>query len=148
MPLFFIRTKPKLLSRGYRNLQLFPNNDKLNLSMCLTGNQAVENVVERKQDSMHSSSQHEMETTLCLQAPAALTPNIKTPYPLKWKLGWSQNRSDSLENRKSCLCWETSHKHSFTHSFHRLFYPCCFDSSVQENIWTWEEFIQGLTQVK
>jgi hypothetical protein len=38
--------KPEILPSGYRNLQLFQNNDNLNLSMYLTGKQAVENVVE------------------------------------------------------------------------------------------------------
>ena len=128
--------EPKPLSKGYRNLQLFPKSDKLNLSMYLTGHQAVENVVERRQDSTHSSPQHETEATLRLHAPAALTPNIKAPYPLKWKLGWSRNRSDGLEKRESCLCWETNHKCSVTQSPYRLFYPCSFDSSVQENTYS------------
>ena len=96
--------KPKPLSKGYRNLQLFPNSDKLHFSMYLTGNQAVENVVGRRQDSTHSSLQHEIEATIRLHAPTALTPNVKAPYPLKWKLGWSRNRSNGLEKRESCLC--------------------------------------------
>ena len=128
--------KPKPLSKGYRNLQLFPNSDKLHFSMYLTGNQAVENVVGRRQDSTHSSLQHEIEATIRLHAPTALTPNVKAPYPLKWKLGWSRNRSDGLEKREPCLCWETSHRHSDTQSPYRLFYPCSFDSSVQENTYS------------
>ena len=95
--------KPKLLSRGNRNLQLFQNRDKLNLSMYLTGNQAVENVAERRQGSVHSSPQHEMEATLRLHAAASLTPSIKTQYPLNWKWGWSQNRFDDLEKREHLL---------------------------------------------
>jgi len=118
------------VSRGYRNLQLFQNSNNLNFSMYLTGNQAIENVVERRQGSMHSSPQHEIKATLRLHVPAALTSNIKAQYPLNWKLGWSQNRSDGLEKRESCLCWETSHKYSVTQSPCRLFYPCSFESSV------------------
>jgi hypothetical protein len=46
--------------------------------MYLTGNQAMENVVERRQGSMHSSPQHEMKATLRLQVPAALIPKYKS----------------------------------------------------------------------
>jgi hypothetical protein len=60
----------------------FQNNNNLNLSMYLIGNQAMENVVERKQVSMHSLPQHEIKATLRLHAPAALTQNIKAQYPL------------------------------------------------------------------
>jgi hypothetical protein len=78
----------------------------------------MENVEERRQGSMHSSPQHEIKATLRLHDPAALTPNMKAQYPLNWKLGWSQNRSDGLEKRESCLCWETSHKYSSHPIYH------------------------------
>jgi hypothetical protein len=116
--------------------------------MYSTGNQTVKNVVEGRQGSMHSSPQLETEATLRLHSSSALALRKNSPYPLNWKLGWSQKRSDGLEKRESCLCRETNHRHSVAQSLYRLICLFSFDDSVQEIIRAYEEFIQEFIQVK